>query len=463
MISFAAGPGDLFPRLGKLALVVGQARTYQDAQYLNLIDGTYGAFARLSGEPDLAAMIGSSYAGVLNAAGTVGGLAQNVAAATVNRVVYRDNPLVSQTLFSGSTLASLQEVIRQMVQQGVTVPAIAVSATGWGMFGRGDGGFFLSLRRPLDGALMQNAFAENLTAVCVADSYTGGVSEGNELFTVSGEGREDNPFAFDWPAGSGGQIVVACVNGESGVNSLLRNGGFEDWTAGVPDGYAVDTGTLYEETTLVYSGESSLRLTGTGGALKFRQPFDSTAGTGSRLAPLTQYGYGAFMRRDGAAAAAGTLAVELVDGSGTVIQDASGSDNSFNIDLTSLTTSYLLSTGVFRTPRVLPTQYSIQWRYTTGGELTSGRSVYMDRVSLGLMSQIYTHGPFTIGFSGATPFFQGTRGTCTVSNPRGVGGTLNTWQTALARLFYGDVFGSELLFPASATPTISDGLIALYA
>ena len=453
-----------FNALGKLGALVKNMRAYQETQQPALIDTITGAVAQFEAESDVQALIGTSYISQLNNPGAIGALAAGVASAIVNRKVFRDNPRAGQTLQQNSLVLSLQEVIRQMRAAGATVLAMTITALPSAFTGTGNGAVVASVRRPFDGLVLENSFAENMLLTCAADSYTGGALEGNEGFALTGPGRETNPFAFDWPSGSGAQTSLAAIDGNSdfGSGNLLVNSGFENWTGAALDDFSITVGAygtqIVEETSIIYDGESAVRLVGDGSTLTaFDQEFDADDGTPAQLAPLTQYSCNLFLRRDGSAAAAGTLAVELVDGDGTVILDENGASNTFTIALTMLTTSYTAYNGVFRTPTILPDEAHLRLRQTVA--LSAGRSVYLDKLSLGIMTQAYVSGPFVALHAGSIPFVTEDFATVAVTNSRGAAGTLSTFQTLLARLFP-LMIASEFLLPSAAVPTISDSLIA---
>jgi len=465
MLSFGDAVGNLFNRLGKLAALIENAAASQATQRTALTDATSGATAQFDGEPDLQAILGAGYVNALNAIGAaVGPLAQQVARATVDRMVFRDSPRPGQTLTQQAVADSIAEIIRQMKLAGATVLAQTVTATPAAFTGGGNGVCVASVRRPLDGLVLEHAFAEDILLTVTADSYTGSRRAGNESLRADGEGAQNNVFAFDWPLGSGGRLTFSAVDAgtDNGAGNLLTNGDFEDWTSNVPDQWEITTGTagthVFDENSIVFDGESALRLTGDGTtAVALRQAFDDSAGTRGKLKSLTQYAVNGWLRRDGTAAAAGTLIVELVDAEGDVIQDEAGNANTFTINLTALSTVYTAYNGVFRTPDVLPDE--IYLRLRIGTALTSGRSVYLDRLGMAPMGQLYTGGPYLIVFSGSTPFVAGDFTTVAVTNSRGAAGTLNTWQTALFRLLDPLVSQNEFLFPSSSSPTISDNLI----
>lgn len=468
MLSFASATGNLFNRIGKLGLLIKQMRSYQNSQLTNLIDTTNGVVAQYNGESDIQALIGSSYMNQLNNAGSIGSLAAQVAETTINRMVFRDQPQLAQNLISIQTVASLAEIIRQMKLAGATVLAMPVTATPAAFSGIGNGIIVASVRRPQDGLVLENSFSETLLFTCTSDSYSGTALAGNEGFAVTGTGSESNFFAFDWPLGSDGQISSTAINGnaDNSQGNILTNSDFEDFTGNTPDQWMIAVGNggtqVFEENSIVYDPAPSkaVRILGDGSTLTtLEQDFDSATGTQGELQPFTQYAVNIFLRRDGAAAAAGQLAVELTDTLGAVILDANNVANQFTIDLTNLTTVYAAYNGVFRTPFTLPSGgYKIRLRQTTGNALTAGRSVYLDKLALGSMNQMYLSGPYVSFFGGSIPFAVGDRGTCLISNSRGTAGTLDTFQTLFARMLP-VMYSNEFLLPSSATPSLDDAAL----
>lgn len=464
-LSFADVTGALFNRLGRLGKVLSAARTHQDAQYINLVSLTDGAVGQFNSEPDVQSLIGSTYIGVLNSiGGNVGGLMQSIAANTLNRMIYRDTPQLNQNLTGSNLDASLLELISQMEDANAFVLAMTVAAAAATFQPNmvGNGVMTVSVKRPSDGRTLENSFAETLTFTCDSDSYEDGATAGNESFTVRGEGDQSDLFAFDWPLGSNASTGINVIDGntDAGAGNILTNSGFTDWTSGALDNWEVVAGgsQFSQEVSLSYDGGSALKITGDGTTnISIRQEFgDGTAGTSGTLTGVTQYSVNVFMRRDGTTPGAGVLTIDLIDQDGNTTVDENNVANSFTVDLTALTVNYLPYNGVFRTPYIMPDELYLRIRISTA--LTSGRAVYLDKLSMGLMTQLYTSGPYVAGHSGSVPFRNGDQTTTEVTNSRGAAGTLDTWQTCFARLFP-TVYSSELLLPSSATPNLSDDLI----
>lgn len=466
-ISFTGAAGDLFPVLGRLGKVASQLRSYQTSQTANLTSQAAGVIGQLDNEPDIQAVVGSAYLSLIQQAGTnVQSLLRTVAERYVNRVVYRDAPRNGQTMTTLATLASLLKVIQDMKDQGQSVLAMTVTATPSGsVAGKGNGVVVASTKRALDGLVLENSFAETLTLTCTADSYVGGRVAGNESFSVQGEGAQRDYFAQDWPLGSGASAQLSSVDGNSSNanGNILTNSGYESWSGDTPANWEVTAGTpgthVFREGSLNYDGSYSLRLVGDGSTLTaLRQIFGSSTGTLGTLEPLTQYALNVWARRDGIQPGAGVWVFELVDGNGAVINDEAGVANSFEVDLTGLSTAYAQRYGVFRTPRIMPGVYYLRQMMKAGNALSTNRAVYFDKMALGKMGQVYVSGPSLCPFGGSVPFARGDYTTVEVTNSRGAGGTLDTFQTLVARLLQ-PFIGSGLLLPSSANPTISDGLI----
>lgn len=467
-IPLYGSPGAFFNRMGKLGLLLKQSQSYQSSQKTNMIDPSNGVVAQFNGEPDIQALMGSSYITQLSATEGACQVAKQIAATTVNRMVFRDNPQINQTLTQYNTLTSLKEVIRQCKVNNVSILAMVLSNTPT-LFTAintniGNGAVNASTKRPFDGLVLENAYGETLTFKCTSDSYTGNQSSGNEQFTVTGNGQETDFFAFDWPLGSNSSTVISAIDGSknNANGNGLTNSNWATWASGVPSFWTINAnnGTINQENGIIFDGPFALKILGDGATLtSLQQQFGSSAnGTSGQLSPLTQYSVNVWMRRDGVSASNGTLFFELIDQNGNIINDANGVPNQFSVNLTTLTTVYTPQQGVFRTPTILPTQQFLRIRQG-GTPLTSGRAVYLARLSMGFMTQLYTSGPFVAAHSGSTPFVFNDYTSLAIVNSRGAGGTLSTFQTLMAQLFSDQIYANELLFPSSATPVVADSLI----
>lgn len=468
-INFVGSPGAFFNALGKIGLAIKQVKSYQTAQKTNYIDANAGIYGQLNGAVDIQALISQAYltdfTGPENACSTV----QNIAQLYANRLVWLDNPQSGQDLTNVNLSASITEIIRQMKEQGVTIQQLTLTAASgsWGNVDTTPGNPVLvtSLHRPSDGLLLENAFGETLQVTCTGDSFTGGETAFNEPFSITGEASISDAFAWNWPQGSGAFSSINAIDGAANVSSgnFLTNSDFESWitTANVPDNWTLVTGTAgtntNQETGIVYSGTSSLRLTGDANntTTTLTQAFNNSAGTTDALSAETQYSCNLFLRRGGTAVAQGVLQVDLIDSNSNIISDNTGTACSFTIDLTSLSTNWQAFNGVFRTPYNLPATVSLRLHLTTA--LPNGVSVYIDKASLGQMSQLYTSGPYAALHAGNIPSTVNDFNTLTITNSLGASGTLSTFQVLMNQLF--SLQPQDILIPSSLTPTVSDSLI----
>lgn len=465
-LSFSDSPQNLFNRWGRLGKIIAQNKSSQTTQLVNFNE----VIDQLDSEPDVQALVGSAYLGLVNQLGNgMGGSLQSYASAILNRMVFRDNPLLNQTLTQNNTLASLLNLVRQMKDQAATVLAMTVSTTvpsvasrgsSFGTNMLGNGVVVLSTKRPGDGRSLENAFSETLTVVCTRDSYGGGATAGNETMTFQGEGSQNDFFAADWPLGSNCNTSVSCIDGNENVSSgnLLTNSGFDGWTGGALDDWTTVQGgsALAQDTAQAYDSGSCLNFTGDGATNPIlTQEFGED--TTGELEAVNQYSVCLWLKRSGTAIASGpTLLVELIDGNDAVVNDQQSVANRLTIDLSSLTTLYQPFTVSFRTPYIMPATVKLRLKFT--GALPSGRTVYIDKLGLGEMIQLYRQGPYGSVHAGSVPFQVNDYCQCEVSNSRGAAGTLNTWQTLFARLFP-IAWQNEILLPSSSSPSVSDGLI----
>ena len=471
-ISFNNSNGNLFNRLGALGELLRELRAYQGSLETDMTNATSGVTAELVGEPDLQALMGSQYIGALDSAGQVGQVAQQIAGKVADRIVFRDNPRPGQTLNTSQVTESLKEIIRQMLVQGASIQSQTVTGTpdtvtgqpGPHFIGYGNGVVNVSVRR-WNGLTQENAYAEDLTLTCTQDSYTGNATVNRETFSITGAGAQTNRYAFNWPLGSGASATLQAIDSTSdnGNGNLLTNSDFASITSNAPANFTIVAGTagtdIFEETTIVFvNGGRALRFVGvTGGSNpNLTQAFDVSTGTSGELDAATQYSWNAWLRRDGTAAAAGVMTVDLIDGSNVVIQDDQGANNSFTIDLTALTTAYTSYRGVFRTPSNPPSVMKLRIRITTA--LTDTRSIYLANMSMGEMVQVYSGGPSVTVHAGNIPFVVEDYASATITNNRGGATNLASFGPVLQRFF--DLASLDLLFPSSSTPTIGDQLIS---
>jgi hypothetical protein len=249
----------------------------------------------------------------------------------------------------------------------------------------------------------------------------------------------------------------------SGGNKLY-NSDFETFTtSNVPDNWIIATGTagthiFASGSTDAYTGSNALKITGDAGSTlsTVRQTFattpSTTVGSGGTSGTLTageQYAVNGFVKVS-AAPAAGVLRIRLVDGSNNVINDDSGTANSFTVSLTTQTTSYAAFNGTFRIPSVLPTTIKLEVGLSTA--IDSGKSLYIDDLALTPMVSLYSGGPSFAAFASSTKVAVNDMWTLTTTN------TMGGFAVWMERFFGMRDRGLQLAY--SGTNAISDTLIA---
>ncbi len=444
------GTGGLFTRLGKLAhfmfpTVNGDRGTSWETEAIDAVetvDADNDPLIREAFQPILAALGNGQRAtsGMLSAC-------RAAAQALLIRQVHADKPLPSQTLDE-----ALPELIRQMVAGDHYVAPNTVGSSVTRTNLDGDGIVVVSTK---DG---RGRDLQHLLAEILECRVTGTATPGSERITVRGEERMADKLSWLWPAGSGASRVYTAIDAASAARNLVLNGGFEACTGVTVDDFSDDTGDwgtdwLIEETT-VYKGSKSIELVGDGATL-FQISQDITA----RVAALEQYGLALWARRDGSAAAAGVLTIDLYDGS-AVIDDASGTANSFTIDLTALTESFVAYSGIFRLPEPKPASVTLRLRLSTA--LTNGRSVFFDHLSLGAMlppgGEAGTVPPISF-HSGATAWnLDDWTWDDRVFRVTPTNDQAGDWHAVFERLF--DLAARGLVLPTAGSNIINDNLIA---
>lgn len=354
-----------------------------------------------------------------------------------------DNPLVSRTV-----LEAEKELIQQMDDNSKTVDANEPSASvSMGGSNTGDGKVVVSVLSG-KGETLEHILPEDIVGIVTSTGTAGA-----EVFTFKGETSQADRLAADWPKGSGtSQRITSRAVGSS--VDLLTDGAFENFTSDDPDSWTIDTGLatdqVREETSTVYTGSASIRFLGDGST----QTAISQSLTVADLDSRTPYAFVAWLRRGGSAVTAGVLTVDLYDGSST-INDDEGTANSFTIDLTALTTSFVASEGVFRLPEPVPSAVTIRLRCTTA--ISNGHDVYVDNATLIPMTRIGSNvgGPYVSVHGGATNWALDDKATVTVTNDQ-----RGAIQTMFGR-FFPTMVQNDLFLPSATGggENIDDSLV----
>jgi hypothetical protein len=449
------GSSGLFTRLGHIFKCADLALTHVGATVPPHVDTLYGDYTTT--DRDLVSSLYPALASYQATPTAFVSALQSLATRTVIRMANDDAPQPD-----GSLANALRYLIAQMQGSSDTVKASVVGATVTPA-GTNTGNAVLAVSTKLrDGRTAENAYAETIQVLVATDAQSGGATAGREVLSILGPAAALGPLNPLWPRGSNARgaltLIDSAASQAGGGQNWLRNSNFEAFTvANTPDFWHVATGTpgstILKSTAEHHDGASSLQIAGDGAELTaLYQEFgvDTTV----KATPSDQLAVNLWCKM-GAAPTAGVLEVALVDGSGTIIDDAQGTPSSFTVNLVTLGTSWVPRSGFVRTPRVLPASVRLRLRLSTA--LDSGVNLFVDRLALARPVQPYAQGPYAAGFSGSVPSIVGDQWTIGVTNDRG-GGISTSFQTWFDRMLGMRQLG--LLLPSSGTPTIAGSLIA---
>lgn len=382
----------------------------------------------------------------------------NYAAQTVLEMVFLDKPGESYSLQEALIEANRQAIAGSVtVQKCTAASSVAVLSNN---YGNGVGAVTIKRTDGIDGELI---YPEVSFIKCISDSQTGGTALGKEVFQYFGSiAPPRGPFSEDYPKGFGSQTRIQCSSAnynQSTTTNLLRNSNFENWTSTALDYWTAETGAygtdIVKESSVVYMGTNAIEFPDGGGDFAISQTFDSSTGSTQYLQPYTQYAVNLYAYVD-VQPAAGEIAIELTDASGTVIQDESGNDCSTIIDLTVLTAAtWTSATAFFRTPYALPETCQIRIRRETG--ISAGTVTYIDQLSMVPATQLYPGGPYMAIFQGSDRWSREDGWTLTCTNNFGGSSNQATFQFLFDRLFGIRLF--DLQLNSASSPTIADSLI----
>jgi hypothetical protein len=375
-----------------------------------------------------------------------------------------DTPLSSQTTF-----AALSLLISQMIANTTTVnsslPTAGTQTAAVGVTNVGNSVIVPSVVTG-NGLNTQYVFPETITFTCSNDGNNS-ATVNQEPYAVVGQSIVQDPLSWLWPGGSGTNLTInntdATLNNSGG--NLLNNSSFQTFSVtNVPDNWTIAVGTVTtnvaQDTSHAYYLASDVAFIGDGSTLtNLTQTFNTTpvaggaGGTNGTLSEQTAYAFSLWIRAS-ATPAAGVLKIALVSGTtgaGTVINDNAGNANSVTYSLTSLSTTYVNVTGVFRTPTNLPSTVRLSISLSTA--LSSGKTLYIGQIGLNKMTQLYAGGPLFSLFAGNTPPVIGDSYTIAIGN------TFGAFQKGFERLFGMKALGLQLP-NTSSSPTVSDSLVA---
>lgn len=458
-INFTTGAESAFSRIGRILHLAYSLRPYQaalPAQFIDINNGYTTTLLPVGGQVSVQAD------SLVRVSSGVMSFASSAAWNVVVGMVLADVPSQGR-----SQQAAMNEFIRQMKLQSKTVQANTIALSQAALSGSvGSGVLVLSPKRG-DGLVNENIIAEVGQLTCTADAYTGGATQGQETFALSGSPNVAGVWDYDWPTGSnaGAQAnAVSAADDGNTAGNLLTNGDFQSWStdpAPQLQNWVLGVGTWgtsiqRNSTNPLLSTESYAVQFNAGATLNaLYQVFNDTAGTPVTPIGLASYQVNFWLRKLSGTITGGVLTVELVDGSGTVTNDAQGTANSFTVTLSTLTTSYVAYNATFRLNGTPPTAVWLRFRITTA---LAGAAFLLADACYAAAQTAYTGGYGWNVFSGATPFVGGDGWQITSTNNQGGASYLGTFQTGFQRLFSMTQLG--LLLPSSGSPNVANTLIS---
>jgi hypothetical protein len=447
-IDLTTNPGGLFRRAGKIGKALNNINTDLTAAGQLGVD-VDAIEAQYNSKQDLIDSLYSqreTYRGVHT---TFKSYLSALLQATNIRLADDDAHLVAK---DNST--ALKELIAQMTSSSDDVQATTASVSVSAASGNVGNATVIASVIGSNGKTLQYLFDETLELQVTADAVTGSATARRETCSLRGEVAVSDPLSHDWPAGSGANTTLNITDAaEDAGSNLLTNGDFETFTvANTPDNWTLVTGTAgaqFFSDSSSYTGSLALRILGDGATLsQLTQTFNTVGQTTGRLLPNKVYAVN-FYHKVSSVPAAGVLRVELVDGSGTVINDDSGTVNRISQTLTGSTTSYTAVNGFFRTPKNLPTTVKLKVYLSTA--LSNTVSLYVDDLAVVAATEAYTGGPYVAAFAGSTNALTDDKWSLDLTV------TLGGFQKLYERVFGMRSLG--LTLPFDAAPTVPDSYL----
>jgi hypothetical protein len=372
----------------------------------------------------------------------------------------------SRRCVSPSLASCMAYLIADMISTSNPVDANAVGGSISFRAGNTGNPIVVVSLRDLSGVLLENVFAELIIGTITNDSLTTASVAGVEPIFFQGQAAISDTLSWLYAEGSGCSLTINAVspaNSAGGFANWVVNGSFETSTvANTPSSWTIVTGTpgtTVFKTTAVgtfYDGLAALQFLGNGSEhTNIQQKFAQPGATGDMTFPLQprmQVACNVFLKVS-AVPSTGVLRVAMTDTGGTPILDDAGNSNSFSVNLTTIGTGWVSGAWAFRTPQNLTSPVYLDIRLTTA--LDTGKSLYIDRVSLAQMSQTYVGGPYLTIFSGNANLAKGDIIYVGISNDYG-----GKMQLLFDRLF--NMKSLSLMLPSNNAggETISDSLVS---
>lgn len=413
----------LFTRIGKFVKYINTYLTLQGTTLLGSGSGADDILDQYAARRDLVTTVQRDYDGFAN----------NVAGWNSRLKGYSDTTLADLQTDLATSSAAMAVIVpalsayllaNSQTVKANTVGSLTVTANG---SNTGNGKLVAGKTNSL-GADDERILNEIVTATVTTSVGAGGSSGGESISLVGYPKQSVNSYL---PQGNGSSRLLV-----SDLSNLLTGGGFESFSAGVPDGWAINNGAagynIRQELTNVHRGAGALCLRGDGAI--------ATINISQSLTSLTAgvtYCASVWLRKAGTVSTTSTLAVR-VTGTGL------STKNLYSADPNGLTTSYAHSYVFFTVPAAPPSDYRIEFNWSTANAAGATALIYADDavvirpVRFGFVQYA--------AFAGATNFAVGDSFTLPTTNDNG----------GLFQSYFNRFYGVQL--PSSGSPTIDDAL-----
>ena len=455
------GSQGLFPRIGALGQLLTDINSSRGTTIPSDVTSINNQFT--STDQNIINNLYSSLSSYQNSCSSFNSQIKQIASSTVIQMVNDVSPQANQNLST-----ALQYVINQMKASSQTVNRSTIgSSVSYSPSNIGNPSVVISLN-DVNNLPVEDCFAELATATVTVDSQSSPNIAGTETIILQSQYSISDTFSWLYPEGSGTSLSLSAVsgmlNGGSGTTNWLNNGSFETWSPtanGTPTSWNIQAGsaggTILQSSSPVYDGSYALQFLGNGSENTSLYQSISTPSsvqnTNTKILPNTIFAFNGWIQVSGTPSS-GTVRIALSHpttppspGGLSPINDNSGTPNAVYINLNTLTNTWTPFNGVFRTPNQLPSMVNFEIKLST--PLTSGFSVYFDRVSFCQMSKWYNGGPFISVFSGNINMIKGDSFLTTITNSYN-----GHFQWFFDKCFNMKSLG--LILPSSTSPTIPD-------
>jgi hypothetical protein len=270
-----------------------------------------------------------------------------------------------------------------------------------------------------------------MTITCIADSYTDGLTPGNEKFQISGPIGQTNVWGIGTEGtGQGPQFATLQAS------TLIQNASFTGTNGQIPTSWAVTApatvANCQVDNTVSFLGGTSVAFIGDGATATIQ-----LTQTPGNLKPMRRYAFAVAYKASVAATGAQSLLIQFA-GTGYT----AASTEKISIPGNSWATSWAVVNFSINIPATLPSNFTLTISLT--GTVPGGTKVWFD--CIGFDAPTFENGLGFVATTGSTPFVRGDKFTSVIGND----------YAGVFQTFFRRQFGVQL--PSSGSPTIANSL-----